>query len=241
MKQELGFTIMEVLISLLLMSMIMTLMIHVYLRNKSQFIYVQQALEQSLDLRWVHNLLTNSIRQAGFTPCIGVSHLQTVDRRSQTALMPWVIRSQYIQLNHMSNQFTELKKIISPTQLQLKDSQFITKSKPLIIADCFHAEVFNIASIDYSNRQVVLASPLIFAYSPSAYVGEWIEEVWSVKINKQGKKALYYGNKDKEELSTLIQTLQTNVQTCRKKQVMQITLGLENGDSHPFNVWMRNL
>lgn len=215
-------------------------MINVYLQHKRQFTYAQQRLDSELDLQWIHHLLAQSIKQAGFTPCIGVSHLKTFDWRTQNVLLPWIVGFQSIELNHMSNQFTQLKDIKGTNQLILANSALLKDKKTVLIADCKHAELLNISQVDLKNNKIILATPLRFNYPSSAYLGVWMEERWSIKMNTRGKAALYYTLGHHEELSSLVQSLNTVIKPIQRKLIMQITLGLQNGNDHQLSLWLRN-
>ena len=67
-----------------------------------------------------------------------------------------------------------------------------------------------------------------------------MEERWSIKTNTRGKAALYYTLGHSEELSGLVQSINTVIKPIQNKLIMQITLGLQNGTDHHLNLWLRN-
>ena len=76
------FTYTEILISLFLATFILTVLTQFYLSNKRHYIDTQKQLENHLDLQWVRELLSDSIRRAGFTPCVGIRQLRVIDSRN---------------------------------------------------------------------------------------------------------------------------------------------------------------
>src|SRR5690242_19280686 len=100
MKKQFGFSLSELLISLLLASSIMAMLTQCYLNSKHQYMQAQKILALRFDLQWVSDLLADSIRRAGFTPCLGIEQLTAVDRRNFSANISGLIvdgQSQSIQ------------------------------------------------------------------------------------------------------------------------------------------------
>lgn len=233
MKTQAGFGLSEILISLFLVSIIMTTLIQFYLNNKRQYLAAEEILSEGFDVQWVSDLLSDSIRRAGFTPCLGVDQLYAVDRRNfGKAVLGLKVENQpqqFIQVNRMSENFTQLITIKNTTQIVVANSVLINEQRPLVIADCDHAEIHNILMVDKigAHQLVTLTKPLMFSYETSAYVGEWLEEHWFIKSNSKGIKALYYQSDQAEELTPLIYSLQIKEKRIHKKKYLEISMGLE--------------
>jgi len=110
MTKQAGIGLSEVIISLFLASLILTLLTQLYLSNKRQYSEAQKLLETNFDLQWVSDLMSDSIRRAGFTPCLGIDQLKTIDRRNndKTLLGLKIEQSplQLIQVNRTRELFT---------------------------------------------------------------------------------------------------------------------------------------
>lgn len=243
MRNTSGYSLFEILISLALASLISLIISQIYLMNKKQYYRIQRSLEIELDKQWISDLLTNSVRRSGFTPCLGVDQLEIVDRRntteSITGLKIQTTPRQLIQINRMSELFTELSAIKSANQLVLVSTKGLQELRPLLIADCEHGEIQQITKIakDSSGSLVTLAQPLLFSYSSRTYVGEWIEEQWYIKKNARGLNALYYKYIRSEELTTAVHSLLAHKKN--KQQLVELLMGIEQGKTHRLLVAVR--
>ena len=212
------------MISLFLANLIIMGLMQVYLTTKRQYLKTQTLLETHFDVQWVSDLVSDSVRRAGFTPCLGLDYLNVRDRRSSDSVVHAVsVANHSITIKRMSEWFS-FAVIENPTTIALTQSPAFTKKTPILIADCEHAEVHTISNKTKSG--IHLNQPLLFHYTPPIYVGEWIEERWYIKKNAQGVDALFYKAKDAEELSPLIHALQAKIQTISGIRQMDINLGL---------------
>ncbi len=233
MKHQSGFGLSELLVGLFLASIILTALIQFYLSNKRQYLAAEAILTERFDLQWVSDLLSNSIKRAGFTPCLGVDQLDVVDRRffgrKVSSLKISNQPQQLIQVNRMSEQFTKLIRVQSPTELIISNSAPINEHHPLLIANCEHAEIHEILSIDNMGTRslITLTKPLMFTYGASTYLGEWLEERWFIKRNGKGVDALYYQLHSAEELTSLIHSLYIKETYNQAQRYLNIILGLE--------------
>lgn len=243
-KDQSGFTLTEILISIFLSSIIILALIEFYLTTKSQYLKVQEVLDINLDWRWVGELLSDSIRRAGFTPCLGVDQLQAIDMRysgnSVTGFKIANLPQQYIQINRMSEFFGEVRHFRSPTQIIVNNSVSIDTKRPIIIADCEHAEIHEIWKVDSlsNGNSITLKKPLIYSYS-KAYLGEWLEERWFISKNPDGYATLHYQLHQSEELSTYIHSLRAIARRIHGKQIIELVLGLEQDKEHKMAVVVR--
>ncbi|CEG57563.1 PilW family protein [Legionella fallonii] len=245
MSRQSGVGLPEVLISLFLTAFILTTLTQFYLNNKRQYLEVQKQLEEHLDVQWVRELLSDSIRRAGFTPCLGITQLKAMDRRnfkSTIAAIKIATSPQsLIQINRMSEQFTKIITVQSPTQLRVANGDLFKESHPVLIADCEHAEIHQILRVDKRGNDhcITLTKPLIFSYAASTYIGEWFEEQWFIKPNAKKVNALYYKLFQVEELTSLTHSLQINQQQIQEKQLVEIVMGLANHKTEKLVVAVR--
>lgn len=244
-NKQLGFTLTELLVGLLLSSIIMNALFQFHLSNKRQYLKAQQMLSTQFDVQWISDLLSNSIRRAGFTPCMGVSHLNTLDRRHfEKKVFDLKIEQQpktRIIVNRMSESFSHLISMVSPTQLIISNEMPLKEQHPIIIADCEHAEIHEVLSINKIGSKVLitLTKPLAYSYSSSTYVGEWFEEQWFIDTNKKRKNTLFYKLFQTEELSSEIHSMKVRKVNANQQNALEIILGLENEATHRLYVVVR--
>ncbi|MFT4059961.1 MAG: prepilin cleavage protein [Legionella sp.] len=238
MNKQVGVSLSEVLISLFLSTLIITLLMQFYLSSKRQYVEVQKILTTNFDLHWVSELFSDSIRRAGFTPCFGIDELQVLDRRTQGGLIQGLKIStqpqQSVQVQRMSEHFAKVKALTSRSELLLADSITFSKHRPLLIADCMHAEVQQIANSEHS--LIRLDKPLLFDYSLPIYVGEFIDERWFIKNNR-----LYYHLVQTEEVTSLVHSLAVENNHPKGKPLLKIIMGLTKNKSYEFWVAVRGL
>ena len=82
MNKQRGVGLPEVMISLLLASLIITALMNHYINVKQHYFHLQSVMDETMELQLVADFMRDSIRQAGFTPCVSVEHLTTLDQRN---------------------------------------------------------------------------------------------------------------------------------------------------------------
>ncbi|HAT8180763.1 TPA: hypothetical protein JA361_15235 [Legionella pneumophila] len=246
MKRQTGFGLSEMLISLFLASIITITLTQFYIRSKSQYLKGQELLEINFDLLWISDLLSDSIRKAGFTPCLSVERLKTYDSRHagkkiinfQIENIPQV----QLHINRMSDVYTEVVNIMSPTEIVIQEPVISNIKHPLMISNCRYAEVHTVSKIEklINGYQVTLNKPLNFRYDEIAYLGEWLEETWFTKQNEKGEKTLYYKLFQTEELSPLIHEFYIARRIVKQRSVLDFTIASDEEKFRKFSVSVRN-
>lgn len=243
MKSQSGLSLSEVLISLFLTSLIMSALIQFYLSNKRQYLNTQHILEKNFDLQWVGDLLSDSFRRAGFTPCLSVNQLTTKDMRvfsgNLTGFKSTNSPIQSVHINRMSEHFAKVFAISSATRILISRQVTLNPRHPVIIADCRHAEVHQILQIDALDQKVLvtLNRPLFYSYESETYIGEWLEEQWFIKQNKAGTNALYYSLYQTEEITPLVHSMHVK----HDKPLIKVRMGLDQGAIKQLMVAVRGL
>jgi hypothetical protein len=241
MQKQAGLSLSELLISLFLSTVIMTTLIQLYLGSKRQYIETEKILETSFDLQWVNDLLTDSIRRAGFTPCLGLDYLHVIDRRNHPKNSPALNienqPQQFIQVSRMKENFSQLIKVESPTRLVVERSVEFNEKRPLIIADCEHAEIHEQfrTNQQLNETEITLSKPLMNTYGRSAYVGEFLEERWFIKKNAQRNNTLHYQLAQTEEVTALVHSLHTQ----QNKRYLEVSLGLKDEKNYKIKIAVR--
>jgi hypothetical protein len=219
--------------------------IQFYLGCKRQYHEAERVLTTCFELQWVGDLLSDSIRRAGFTPCLGIDQLQVIDRRHNQRIDALKIENkahQFIQVNRMSEHFAKVMKMQNPSQIGVQNSVRFHAKRPILIADCEHGEVHELLNIEQHTDEslITLNKPLRYSYdTASTYVGEFFEERWFIKSNVKGHKpTLYYQLTQTEEVTSVIHSLHTK-QDAQNKRFLELSLGLKDDKTHQLIVTMR--
>jgi hypothetical protein len=245
MNRQTGMSLVEVLISLFLSSILIVTLTQMYVNTKRNYLGIQKTLDTNFDLHWVSDLLKDSIRKAGFTPCIGIDLLETRDMRRLKNISSaiQINNSSYpsIQINRMNEVFSELISIQNPNTLIVSKHGPFDVKNPVIIADCDHAEVHQLIRTAKLSKGylLTLAKPLHYSYSVPAYIGSWLEEQWFIKHNKSGKPALFYKMHHAEEISSLIHNMRIERQLIHNRQLIRIELDLDEAQTQKVLVAVR--
>lgn len=230
-SKQRGVSLTELMISLCLSSLLMMALIQTYMSGKRQYMHSQQVIEQGFELQLVSELMRESVRSAGFAPCIGINHLMTKDHRGRperlAAIKFGVGNSHSVTFARMGEDYARVLKQISPNRLLVEGRHAFDTRHPVVIADCFHAEVHFVASSQKmpEGRVVTLTKPLAFNYSLPCSLGEWLEERFYIEKNNQGKPALFYDTYHREELTDLVDGLSNRLE----HSLLHTTLKLAKG------------
>lgn len=241
MNNQCGVGLAELLIALLLASFTtITLMRH-YLNTKQQYHHTQTSLEQSIELQLVTDMIRDSARRAGFTPCLGIEHLISLDRRGDqknlVAIQVGKEGASSLHINRMSEHFSTVSKIVGSVELLTTNNQTMHRNQAILVADCYHAEIHTISRLSRmgSGKKITLTHPLAFVYHPPIYVGAWLEETYFIQSKDQDTQTLYYHrNHHSEELTTVVHGLSSRVEKHRGRTLLHVTLHLDN--AHPLEI-----
>jgi type II secretory pathway component PulJ len=192
-----GFSLSEVLICLLLASLVLTGLIKQYAQVYRQDSILNSRLEQTSDLQLVGELLRNSLRRAGFTPCGNLDDLQN-ESNSELSAVKFISNS--IEIAHMSENYFEFSSKVDALQFLNKK----TKLQQFMITDCFHAVVVtnDKSSLGWNAVLNFIESNFI----QPIYIGEYVNERFWIKDGKN----FYYKFKHSEKLSDYIKSMETS-------------------------------
>jgi hypothetical protein len=230
MKREQGIGLVEVLISLFLSSVMISALTQQYISMKHHYAQFQSSLEETMDQQLVTDVMRDSIRQAGFTPCLSITHLSTLDSRRQgdhlTAVERRANDTSVLRINRMDPAFESVLAVNSSLQILATHHHSLHKTHPVIIADCYHAEVHTIRDLrSTSEGQLIsLTKPLTFSYHPPVYVGEWFEERFFVRPNG----GLFLHRQRTDELASSVKSMRTGFSTTAQGLMIEVNLGLKN-------------
>lgn len=241
MNHQSGISLSEVLVSLFLSSLIGSMLCHFYLLNKRQYTQMHATLARGFEVQMVSDLLADSIRRAGFTPCLCVDKTKIVDRRAEGAVVLGLrIASpphSFIQVSRMSEHFSHVLAIKNQQQVLISKSSQVMEGHPVLIADCSHGEIHSPLHVAQrvDGTLVTLAKPLMFHYASLTYFGEWLEEQWFIKPNAEGDLTLHYKLVHTEELSPLIHSLDV----FKEGAMVDVHLGVDKSPAHHLAVRVR--
>lgn len=241
-----GFGLVEILVSLFIASLLMSVLMGCYLSQKKQYLNIQHELDVQFEVSWVKELLSDSVRRAGYTPCLNSSQLDVRDHRNKGQGSYSMKLNQavgQIQINRMSDVFNDLLTTPAANKLIITAHAQLKANHSLMIADCSHAEIHTIAEVvKFKNKQVVyLTQPLVFDYEGVTAVGEWLEERWFIKKNSAQINTLHYRHLQTEELTEFIHSVSASKRILNGRILVDIILGLEGQKKHEFTVAVRGL
>ena len=229
------------MIALLLASITMLAMVRHYLNSKEHYHHMQIKLDQSIELQLVSDLIRDSSRRAGFTPCLGIEHLTTEDQRNNHKRLFATEIDQAggasVKMNRMSEYFDTVLQVIGQNELLTTKNQVVHRDQSILIADCYHAEVQKIGRIKHSadDQMITLTQPLAFSYYPPIYMGAWLEETYSIR--KQG--TLFYHFQHAEELTTAVHNLSAYAEQHQGGTLLRVILGLAKGHQLELSTMVR--
>ena len=241
MLKQKGLGLPELMISLLLASFISTALVRHYQTIKQQYRHIQAALSETIDLQLVTDLIRNSARNAGFTPCMSVDHLVAVDQRHGEKALIGIEMGESLQINRMSSRFNSVLNIRSDDQLTASTELLFQNHQSIVISDCYHAEVQNIRQIKHTatDQTLILDSPFLFHYHPPVYIGAWVEEIYTIHKKKNNGSALYLGGPHPEELTPYVHALSARLETHASRRLLLVTLGLDRGHQITLETMLR--
>ncbi|GGI80345.1 hypothetical protein [Legionella impletisoli] len=242
MKQyPLGFSLTELLIGLFLSSVLILLLVNQFLSIKHHVRFINQAIEQDMELQLIKDLFRHSIHHAGFTPCLNLEQLVTADRTQNDQKLSALYidaNEPRLQIQRMHESYQVIESILSEqTILTLAD--FKAKQQ-VLIADCYHAEVHQIRRVESygATKRMTFEKPLLFNFKEPIYIGGWINEAYFIHRNHHTSSLLYKQNHS-EELSSLVHSMTVSLADHPLGKVVRITLELSDEQKKQFSVRLR--
>jgi hypothetical protein len=188
-----GFSLSEVLVSLFLSSLLLSVLMGEYVTVVAQYRaltrHITQELNETFATRWIRFRL----KRAGFTPCKPLSQLKRLD--NEAAIQPITItQGSILQLNSMSEASQRVIEAIASDNLTVQHSLILNPKKSVLLANCHEAEKATLLDMKKSGGVVHLLfeKPLHIHMDEPLYVGSLIEESFSVKRLLSGQLGLLY-------------------------------------------------
>jgi len=237
-----GFSLTELLVSFFISTLLILILTQHLLSVSRQHHHVHASLDQVVELQWVLDVMRDRVHHAGFTPCRRLDHLVSTDTRDS----PESLLSIEIDQGDQAKLYLRKMNEAALTQVSIKTNTvlFINKldefvslnpNRPVLIADCTHAEVHDVASIEplRGGHLVTLKKPLVFDYEPGVYVGEWMSESFYFK------KALFYKQHRADKLTSQIKQMKFELNHHTAYPTLSMQFVLHDGRSDSFEARVR--
>lgn len=238
-----GFSLMELIIALFITSLLLSLVSEELWFNKFQFKKIMNLLEERLDLSLAEHLMKRSIRNAGYTACLGIETLNSYDSRTGKENLKAVeIQTGRLIIQHMDSNFIEVERIENQNKILIKNKKFVLKpERPLILVDCYQAEIHQIGQIQKASEglMIILKKPLRFNFDKPFYLAHWLEENYFIQKNKFHEKALFYKLDKAEELSKNIKNVKAKMIKKTNRTAIEISLQSKNSTPLSFTTLVR--
>jgi len=226
-----GFGLTELLVSFFISTLLILILTQHLLSVSRQYHQIHATLDQAMELQWVFDVIRDRVHHAGFTPCRRLDHLIVADTRdSPESLLPIEVETgEHIKLNLRKMNEAVLTQVIIQTNVVffINQSVRLHVGRPILIADCMHAEVHDIDSIQPTRggKLVTLKKPLVFDYEPEVYVGEWMSEAFYFK------QGLFYKQHRADKLTSQIKRVQFSLDNHTNYPKLSMLFVLHNGTS----------
>lgn len=237
--KQAGFSLTELLVSFFISTLLILILTQHLLSVSRQHHQVHAALDQAMELQWVFDVIRDRVHHAGFTPCRRLDHLKNIDTRDvPESLLPIEID----QGNHAKLHLRKMNEAaVSQVHIKTNTVFFINKSvslnpdRPILIADCMHAEVHDVEHIEPTRRGrlVYLKKPLVFGYEPQVYVGEWMSEAFYLK------KALFYQQHRADKLTSHIKNIAFELDNDTAYPKLRMNFVLQDDTSNSLEARVR--
>lgn len=182
-----GFTLVELLITLLLASIVLAGAMRLYVMIQSHYVYAMASVRRQHDIALALRILQTAIRHAGFMGCRSLVPKQAV--RVYASDVPVVLQGKVkpgtdtVHIHHLASPLFFLTQSTRHGRvLQTSKVPTFNMKKTLLINDCEHAEFFSVDSVYGKNNQyqLYLKKPLRFSYQKGTTIGVVQEEAFFV-------------------------------------------------------------
>lgn len=248
MNQQHGFGLAELLMALMLSSFMIVLLSQQYLHTKKIYRSIQSKLDNLIDQAMIDDLIRDSARRYGFTPCLSIDHLDGIDRRFENRpLSALKIGKEkdapYLSFYRMSERFNEVLEFIDSKTLLTTSFERLYPKQSILIADCYHAEVQTVNKVEGVNQaqRVTIEMPSAYLYQAPVYIGPWVEETYFIKKNTENQPSLFYRSGQAEELTTAIHTLTAMIEHTKGRSWLRVIFGLDEDQSMTLLIGLRAL
>lgn len=213
-KRQDGFSLIELLIVVGLSSVLLMGVWRVYYVFHRMHARLHQQMTEAIELQLIESLLRNSIRSAGYTPCMSLDHLI-----NKEGLHAYQLSRESISLSRMDNPIYAVSSL-DDQNLMLTQPVNLNPNKSYLIADCYHAELVKVRAT--YKQHVMLMQPLHYHYEQPVYFGLWLSERFFMR--HQPKPALMVQHLHTETLSDEVTAFQVEEEISVAGRLLKIKL-----------------
>ena len=234
-----GFGLTELLVSFFISTLLILILTQHLLSVSRQHHQVHATLDQAMELQWVFDVIRDRVHHAGFTSCRRMDHLISIDTRDMPeSLLPIEIEQgshAKLYIRKMNEAAITQASIKTNTVFFMNQSVSLKPDRPVIIADCTHAEVHDVERIEPTRggHLVYLKKPLVFDYEREVYVGEWMVEAFYFK------KALFYQQHRADKLTSHIKSIVFDLDNQASYPKLSMRFVLQDGTSDSLEARVR--
>lgn len=170
-------TLIELLISISISLFILAMLLEIFLATQKNHLILSALTHLEENANVAIQLLTNSIRTAGYTGCAHSFTLKSIDPSIEK-----------ITIHHASPQTaTLLEPLKNKTQLHATQEPLFAENKILLISSCQSAELFSVKKITpHQHTQFIQSqTPLYNIYPAFSEISEW--ETQSFYVARTGR------------------------------------------------------
>lgn len=244
-KQYAGVGLIEWMLVLLLSSCVVMLLLHQMIVTKKQEMMTTDVLAKAYDLNMISELMKNSIRQAGYTPCAVIEKLDHRDHvHADERLRAFTLNPEghdALTVNSMTQPIARVEALVSQSEIRIQGRHHFSPDDLVMIADCFHAEVVRLKTVKFAWGEsfLTLNTALSFSYTNPFYVGIWESQHFFMKKNAEGLRRLYFQQKHAEVLSEWIDGMTVSQVMLKKARLIQIIFQLPDAERWTMQVRVR--
>lgn len=178
-----GLTLLELLVALSIGIFLTGAAFHFLLIVNRIYNDIHEKMLDEFELSLVETLLRDRLKQAGFTPCLSITKLMSIDEHDRP-LAAYLIEKDKITLHRMGKH--QVATVLGKNSLLLDHAFSYKAARAYVLSDCYHAEIVHIQTVEASDSDsyLFLTKPLYFFYHAPVYFGEWLSESFYVSPSK---------------------------------------------------------
>jgi hypothetical protein len=141
----------------------------------------------------------------------------------------------------MSERFDVVTRIEHSLNAYATKDEVLHANQRVLIADCYHAEVKEIAHVKLFDKvqKISFLTPLTYSYQKPVYIGEWINETYYTRVSLGHNTSLFYKFGHAEELMSGVHALSGRLEDIEGQKILRVTLGLNQGHQVELNTMVR--
>jgi hypothetical protein len=183
------------------------------------------------------------VYKAGFTPCRQLDDLIRIDTRAKPGTLSSIelnAKQDRILLHHMDDDVLQIDSQMNANTFRVH-SAHIKKEHPVLISDCYHAEVHTVKHVSHQGNDmiVVLKEPLIYDYPKVFYLGEWVTEAFFLR-DIGSNNGLFYQYHRVDQLMPEVQSFKVQLGKAHSHFLLNVKFTLDTLRTVELDIRGRN-